>query len=303
MKQYATNFIDSVLTALKKKFIAENSYLKQAGIIFLLGKLYFTDDIAIGLKLRTTGEEWMSFKAFLNDIKDDVQYQDISLMLYHLYTESFFRFTIKSKRLALDYGTPENVNEDMMDPTKSIVFWKDIQEDLIKMQYTDVAELKQLAEIRDEALKPFDDLLPEKVSINEALDSFETIKDTVSKLIIGSPKKASRKVIIQTCREYMNQSHHDDRNLAGDSDVDYESVLTTALSKTSKKKNKKANSNTESKKKRKEKSKKSQRGDEGDESENEYKQLTRRLGFTSQRVMQGIGVFGACSEKLKKCYE
>lgn len=252
-----------------------------------------------------TGEDWASFKAFLDDIQADQQFQDIQLMVLHLYIEGFFRFTIKCKKLALDFGTPENVTEDVIDPTKSSLFWKDVQEELIKMQYTDVAELKQLAAIRDKALEPFDDLLPEKVSINEALESFETIRDAVSKLSIANPKKASRKEMIQTCKDYINQSHHEVRNLEGDSDVDFESI-TSELSKLSKKKKKRNLKSTDEAKKRRKRSKKLQppaQSTRDDESENEFKQMSRKLGFSTQKLMLGIGSSGTCSEKLKKYYE
>jgi hypothetical protein len=206
------------------------------------------------------------------------------------------------KKLALDFGTPENVSEDVMDPTKSSLFWKDIQDDLIKMHHTDVAELKQLAEIRDKALQPFDDLLPEKVSINEALENFETIKEAVSKLSVSSPKKTSRKVMIQTCREYINQSNTDERNLAGDSEAESIAEL-SGFSKNKTKKNSKQSDASKRKKRKTKNQRQPAQDEESGASEDEYRKITKRYGYTSQKFMQGIEAFGNCSEKLKKCYE
>lgn len=303
-----TKFIDSVFIALKHKFMLENSSrLKQAGIIFLLSKIYFTDNIAINLKLRTTFEEWEFFKSFLTEIKEDPQYEDICLMFYHLYTESFFRFTIKSKKLALDYGSPSNAAENVIDFSKSAAFWKEIQDDLSRMQHTDVVELKQLAEIRDKALEPFEELLPEKVSINEALESFESIKEAVKILSSANPKKTSRREMKQTCKDYLNQSIQE-KSLASESDLDYESVSNEVSKMTKKKRNKNLKKQTQTKKS-KQKPKKSQvQLQEEEEAESgasadEFRQMTRKIGYTSQKVLQGIGAFGSCSEKLKLCYE
>lgn len=251
--------------------------------------------------MRTTGEEWKCFKAFLDDVKDDVEYQDICIMLYFLYTESFFRFTIKSKKLALDFGTPETTAKNLIDPAEATIFWKEVKNDLIKMQHTDVQELKQLAEIRDKALKPFDELLPEKVSINEALESFEMLSDAVTKLSAVSPKKTNRKEVIQTCKDYIIQSRgfNEDRNITGDSDADYESITNDAT--TSRKKKKRSNKNQSKKKNKKQQSHVDEV--ESGVSDDELRQLSRKHGFQTQKILMGMGAFGFYSDKLKKYYE
>lgn len=276
---------------MKKKFLKETSLLKRSGLIFLFCKIYFTDDVAIKLKLRVTGEEWDIFKKFLNDIEDNESFLDIRLMVFHLFTENFFRFTIKNKRLALDFGSPNN-HPEAIDPTKSRAFWSDIQEEILKMEYTDIVELKQLAQIHNEAQKPLEHLLPEKVSIDEALEGFEALKECINKISFESPKK-SRKEIIDSCRDYINTQ----QNLASDNVLVIDEGLESDTDDVSKKSRK-------SKSKRKRDARKALKRKEnplGDSEEDNHKTGRKLLGMQSQKNI--LSAFDGSAAEIKKVYE
>lgn len=293
-------FVDNTLIALKNKFLTETSQLKKAGLIFLLAKIFFTDSVGFKLKLRVNAEEWKTFKDFLNAVKSN----DIRLMIYHLFTENFFRFALKSRQLALDFGAPENIREfEIIDSSHSRTFWKEVSDELTRIEHTDLVELKQLAEIRDEALKPFEHLLPEKVSIEDAINNFMVIKECVETASTESPQKASRREVIQSCKDFINQpgaSSSQLKSILVDvsdlSESDCNKPLTSARRKhvikrsPRKKKNQRKEANKEVE-------------EESETSENEFKKMTQRIGFTTQNILQGIGTFGSCSDKLKKAYE
>lgn len=252
-----------------------------------MSKVFFTDDVATTRKLRVNGEEWQVFKLFL----DTVSSEGIRLMMFHLFTEKFFRFTIKSKKLALDFGQPESGREnenEVIDARQSRTFWKDISDELIRLEHTDIAELKQLAEMRDEALKPFDDLLPEKVSIDDAIENFMIIKQCVNNANTESLKKTSRKEIIQSCKDYINQPNSSALKsiLVGVSDLS-ESDCSKPYTTTTKQKivrtRKKPNQPKVIK-----------------EDENDSEDSENELGKLNQKV---LGTFATCSEKLKKAYD
>lgn len=279
--------MDQSLIELKKKFLKEKKILRQAAIIFLMSKLFFTDDVAMEIKLRITGDEWDVFKKFIADIKGKQEYESSLLMTFHLYTENFFHFTLRSKKLALDYTTQDHEDEDNgIDLSHSRAFLQEITEEIIKMQIN-VTELKQLAQIRDEVLKPFEDLLPEKVSIEDALESFEEIKECINQLCCNSPKKVSRKEIIQSYKEYKNQPTTSSFNL--ESGTDAESGTESAT--TSKKKKRKID------KRKLRKSLKATQVDEDSDSERDFK------GNLPKKTFQGLGMFGEHSEELENEYK
>lgn len=262
------------------------------------------------MKLRLSGEEWGSFKAFLDNVKDDGDFINVCIMLYHLYTESFFRFTVKTRKLALDYGAPENaLSNELIDTTKSKVFWKEIQDELQILQHTNVEELKQLAAIRDEAIKSFDDLLPEKASIDETLETFEAVQNAVKKLSVESPKKATRREMVQTCKDYLHHPPNDStvafRGLQIDevnTNIDIEGITDEVTKKKRKRKNILVKKQTRSKKRRPQKSaKKPQDVLESGGSESESQKVNKKrmpYGFVTQKHM-----LENCAEKLKQFYE
>ena len=290
-------FVDNTFIALKNKFLAETSQLKRSGLVFLLSKIFFTDSIGYKLKLRLNAEEWKVFKSFLNTVPSD----DIRLIIYHLFTENFFQFTLRSGKLGLDFGRPENIREfEMIDSSHSRTFWKEVSDELTRIEHTDLVELKQLAEIRDEALKPFEHLLPEKVSIDDAINNFMVIKKCVETASLESPQKASRREVIRSCKDYIGAGSSELKSILVDvsdlSDVDCNKPLANATKRkhVTRRSRKKANQRKDANKEVEE---------EAETSENEFKKMTERLGFTSQKFHQGIGTFGSCSDKLKKAYE
>lgn len=289
-------FIDETFIALKEKFLKETSLIKRSGLIFLFCKIFFTDDVAIKLKLRINGEEWDVFKKFLSDIEDKESFMDIRLMIFHLFTENFFRFTIKSKRLALDFGSPDNITkETIVDSSKSREFWSQIEEEILKMEYTDIVELKQLAQIRDEVLKPFDHLLPEKISIDEALEGFKALKECINKISFENPKK-SKKEIIESCRDYLNQQNQNqctnDNMLVIDEELESD-IEVTKKSKKIKEKNIKRKSERKMVLKKKE--------NLLEQSEDDSTISKRSFGVQSQRNM--LSTFVNFETELKKSYE
>lgn len=296
-------FIDNALIALKYKFLNEKSELKKAALIFLFSKIFFTDETGNLTKLRVNGEEWQVFKTFL----DTVNCEDIRLMMYHLYTEKFFRFTIKCKKLALEFGSPENAREyEVIDSNQSRHFWKEVSDELTRMELTDIVELKQLSKLRDKALEPFEDLLPEKVSIDEAIDNFMIIKECVINMSEERPKKTSRKEVIQSCRDFINQPGSNESSSAirsiienvgelseSDFNMPYKSTRPKLVKKRAPRMNTKPPKEVI----------KDDDDDDSEASENELREMNKRIGVSSQKMLQGIGTIGIFSEKLKKAYE
>lgn len=284
--------------ALKNKFIAEkDSHLKRSAIVFLMSKIYFTDDVANQIKLRITSDEWNFFKSFIDDIKDQQQYETTKIMFYHLFTENFFRFTMKNKALALDYGTPDgerlaiNANDDSM-------FWKDIRREVEILEKCDLDELKQLNELREESIKPFEQMFPEKRLIAEALTNFEMLKNVISEPSEAGSSKITRKEVSQACRDFLNTPNYASTQreieiVEVDWNSDYEpSQSTNSPPKGAKRKTRKS-------------TKAAARNLSSSDSDNEkeFKKMNRSLGYQTQNVMRGIGAATNFSEKLKKCYE
>lgn len=169
--------------------------------MFLISKIYFTDDVATNLKLRVIKEEWEEFLNFFNSVKFDEEYQDVCIIFCHLYTENFFRFTMKSTPLALDYG--ENQQTSAYDVSSTTTFWNELSSDIKKLDQVDVEELKQLGDIRSQAIQPFEETLPEVVNISEIFDEFGDIEQTVVKFKESGAAKKSRKEVLQVCRDYL----------------------------------------------------------------------------------------------------
>lgn len=242
--------MDYTMQALKRKFIEEKSNLKKAALIFLLSKLYFTDETAAHLKLRIINEEWLVFRQYIKDIKNDLEYTNICLMFYQLYTESFFRFTLKIK--ILDFGTEENLRENFDDIScESTQFWNTVENEIKRLEHVTMNEIKQLCEIRDEIIQPFDSVLPEKISIDEILEEFSAFKLNIDRLK-QTDLSISRKEVLQVCRDYMKKTtagRINSKNLANltDDEIDFEALNSVSIRTNKKKKSVNAQKSVKSK--------------------------------------------------------
>lgn len=192
------NFIKSF------RFLDEKSNLRKSAIIFLISKIYFTDDVATNLKLRIIKDEWKQFLQFFNSVKQLEEYQDVCIMFCHLYTENFFRFTMKSIVLALDYG--ENQQSNVYDISSTTIFWNELNDDVKNLNQVDVAELKKLDELRKQAIQPFEESLPEIVKVSEIFDEFTEVEKLLNKFKEGEKTKKSRREMLQVCRDYLKTS-------------------------------------------------------------------------------------------------
>lgn len=296
-------FVQASLVALKNKFLIEKSTIKRAGIIFLISKIYFTDDIANLLKLRIVQDEWIVFTEYVESIKNKTEYEAVKIMFFHLFTENFFRFTMKNKALALDFGTPEDRTEALVDNCRDATFWSEIRRDLEVIGKSDIVELTQLNNLREKAREPFKDLFPEESMLTEALNEFETIKYALKEPAeVAATAKVSKKEMSRACRSFLSSSSTGQslsqievEEIDWDSDMeDFEPTSTVISEK--RKKRREANR----RKKTKQAPQKNLSSSDSD-SEREFKKMNRTLGYNSQNVMKGLGA-GVFSEKLKQCY-
>lgn len=238
-------FIDLTLIALKKKFIDEKSNLKRAGLIFLISKIYFTDEIAISLKLRIEQDEWNVFKAYIKEIRNDIEYQNICLVFFQLFTENFFKFTLKNTQMALDNCSQLRAQvyskyDDIL--SSSTPFWTSIENKIKCLDQVNVAELKQLSDIKEEEVEVFDAILPEKVYIDKVFEEFSALKTYLDKSK-QNKKPVSRKEMTAACRDYLKSSRTDKRTASifeSDEDINLlENMFTSSRRRKSSRKAKK----------------------------------------------------------------
>jgi Small nuclear RNA activating complex (SNAPc), subunit 1 len=295
-------FVEAAFVALKNKFLAEKSSMKRAGIIFLMSKIYFTDDMANMLKLRITNEEWIVFKEFIEKIKDKKEFEAFKIMFYHLFTENFFRFTMKNKVLALDFGTPDNEMETQVNSNNDVKFWSELRREVEVLEKSEVVDLIQLNAAREEAIEPFKKMFPETSPLSEALDEFETLKTAIkAPLEKPAPSRVSRKEVSQACRDFLKSSgagsvlsQIEIEEIEWDSDMeDFEATSSKSVKKKKRRDTKRQN-----------KTKQTRLQDTStseSDSEREFKKMNRNLGYSTQNVMKGIGAANF-SDKLKQCY-
>lgn len=289
------------LVALKKIFLNEKDPLKRAAIIFMISKIFFTDETANLLKLRTTCDEWEVFKKYLEEIKSKPEYLSIQIMFYQLQTENFFLFTVRNKALALDYGSVDNDMEVYTDGMKlDEILWREIKHDLRSLEQSEI-DLKQLNSIREEAMKPFDKMFPEKDLLAQALTEFSTVKAFLTETKKPTePVKVSRKEVSQACREFLKTSgggsmykEVEVEELEWNSDLE---PTTSEISKISRRKRPKVAP-------KRIKAPASPCSSSSDsEAEKDFLRMNRSLGYHSQNVMKGIGAIENMSNKLKQCY-
>ncbi|CRK88529.1 CLUMA_CG002251, isoform A [Clunio marinus] len=306
-KNVVIQFVESTLVALKKKFISETSPVSRAGIIFLLSKIFFTDDIANLLKLRITSEEWEEFKNYINTIKHLPDYEKTRIIFYQLFLENFFKFTMKNKALALDFGNADEKKDPQEFYEKEDLLWNDIKDEISTIQHTDVVELNQLMKLREECIKPFEEKFPEKNTIEEVLNDFETIKSSVNTQIIdksSTSKQLKRGEIIRQCRSFLNASSGPS-SIIGEFEVDEIYFDSEEDSPTVSKKRKRMKKNFKQSKNKKETIKieeNSSSDSDSDGSAKDFKHMNRSLGYHSQNVMKGIGAT-INLDKLRSCYD
>jgi hypothetical protein len=232
----------------------------------------------------------MHFKKFLSDIKEHKEYDDVRLMIYHLFTESFFRFTIKNKLLALDYGTPENEHKDNFDFTSAAIFWKEIDEEISKISNIDIVELRKLFQLREGVMKKYEKILPEVDIMSQVLSEFDEFRESLEKFKRKDSDKVNRREIFQVCREFLkapSASSVSQNNIESDSDLD------TTLAEKQKNKRKKTNKSPE-------KSKTMECSSSEDEPNKQH--LLRTRACTTQKMTKTINAFEN-PDKLRQCYE
>jgi len=126
-------------------------------------------------------------------------------MFCHLYTENFFRFTMKNITLALDYG--ENQQSNVYDITSTTIFWNEMDDDVKKLDQIDIAEIKKLNDLRNQAIQPFEHSLPEVVKVSEIFNEFTEVEKTLNKFKEAETSKKSRKEVLQVCRDYLKTNN------------------------------------------------------------------------------------------------
>jgi hypothetical protein len=82
------------------------------------------------MSLRLTNDEWKTFKTFLDDTKDLAEFEAIQIMFFHLFTENFFRFTIKNETFALDFDSNENELDESDKSHRDTNFWNQIRDEV-----------------------------------------------------------------------------------------------------------------------------------------------------------------------------
>lgn len=206
---------------------------------------------------------------------------------------------MKNKALALDYGEVDKDPGIKIDPNEDVLFWSDITKEIKTLDRNDIAALLELEALRNEAMEPFDSMFPERSSINEALEEFETLKEIVFPQNDEVPAKATRKQVSQQIKNYFKSSgpsgSMDDQFDSEDIDMHSGTETETEKKKTRKNRRKKAGNSKKIEERRDSNSSESEDG-------NNFKRMVRSLGFNSQNVMKGIGV-ETFSEKVKRCYE
>lgn len=260
----------------------------------MLCKIYFTDDIANQLKLRITCDEWEEFKCFNSDIKDLQEYEIIKIIFYQLFTEGFFNITMRNKRLALDYGSP--IEDDIpVYGDQNQVFWNEIREEIQLLEKTDVAELKQLNEIRQNASLPFKGIFPEQNLLSQALQEFDAVKDLIqaSQTSKSPPPKVSKMKTKKISSKFSSAKSsvifkNEDIKIENDS----ESEITSPETKKRRQQRKGVTVKQET-----------SGHSSSSEGEEDFRRMRRTMGCESQNVMKGIGASENISDKLKKAYE
>lgn len=254
------------------------------------------------LKLRIVSDEWNVFKEFIEKIKDKKEFESFKVMFFHLYSENFFRFTMKNKALALDYGTPDGEMETQAGSNRDAIFWNDIRREVEVLDRSEVVDLMQLNALREEAIAPFKKMFPENSQLSEAFIEFEMLKTAIeAPTEAAGSSRVSRKEVSQACRDFLKTSgagsalsQIEIEEIEWDSDLeDFEATS----SRSSKKKRRK-----EAKRQKRAKQTRHHNASSSDsDSEKEFKKMNRTLGFCTQNVMKGIGA-GIFSDKLKQCY-
>lgn len=173
-------FIEGVLIALKNRFLGEEETVKRAALIFVISKIYFTDELAIDIRLRITSMEWDVFSSFIEMSKLNSAYLPTYIMINHLLAQNFFKFTVKNKSLALESGSPEVDTNLQVDLVRDRLFWDDLKHELEILDKRNVIELRQVELIHNEVMKPYEDLFPQTNDLSDALEIFEQVKKEVN---------------------------------------------------------------------------------------------------------------------------
>lgn len=252
------------------------------------------------MKLRITNDEWTVFRSFMDELQGLTEYETVRVMFFHLLTENFFRFTMKNKALALDFGTNDSEVDESIDASRESKFWSDLRGEIYAMEKSDLVELKQLNELREEAGKPFDKMFPERGDFSEVLEDFETLKAATNSKSSEATSKVTRRGMSQACRDFLKAAGAGSlvrtieiEEIEWDSDV-AESFETPNTNQPAKSKRSKRQAATSKKRKQNELSSSS-----SDDSDEDSKKIIKS-GQSHVKQIIGLEKF---PEKLKKYYE
>lgn len=312
----AHQFIDGIFIALKNRFLSESETVKRAAIIFLLSKVYFTDEMANSLRLRITAMEWDVFSSYIEMSKQNPQYLPIFIMINHLLSCNFFSFTVKNKYLALESGAPEVDANYQVDLMRDRVFWDDLSREIEMLEKCKIVELKQLESIHDKMMKPFQELIPESRDLKDALEIFNEIKKNVLESQPEPTPNLSRREALAVCDTFIKSQNSKSRTLRtkydyydememseSDDIISEEFEIPSTSSKKSKKRRKEKTRGRKSNKKSP-KEKKTNKGDSTSDSESDTNnsELRKITISNHQSVINGISV-EKYSQRLKECYK
>lgn len=248
--------------------------------------------------LRVSSDEWKVFDEYIDRLKDLEEYQTIRIMFYHLFTENFFKLTVKVQVLALEFGNPSNDTKSQLDSTQENIFWNNIRNEISNLENNEIVDLINLNTIRKEAIKPYEAMFPEKGLLEEALNEFEMVKqlDQKPRDVQKPPTRITQKEVSQACRDFLNVS-------SAARQMQIQQINLDEDSQPSSSKKPKGSKNRKEEKRKTVEELELNSSDSDSDSEKEFKRMNRSLGYNSQNVMQGIGASKHFSEKLKKCYE
>lgn len=298
---------------MKNRFLSEQETVKRAALIFLLSKIFFTDEFANKIQLRISALEWEVFTSYIDMSKQNSQYLPIFIIINHLLSCNFFKFTVKNKQLALESGAPEVDSNYQVDLMRDRMFWDDLNRQIEILEKCKIVELKQLESIHDEMMKPFREFIPESNDLKDALEIFNDVKKNISEAQSQPDPlpNLSKKEALAVCDTFIKSQnlskikptrtkYNYDEDMSESDDVisDFEIPST---SKKSKRKNNKTRGRKSNKKTQETKTRKENSTSDSDSDTNNL-ELRKVMSSNHQSVINGISV-EKYSQRLKECYK
>ena len=153
-KWRALEFVEEAIYLIKKLFITKKTHLEKSVLLFLLYKLYMTDNYVKILKIRVDIEEFAEFKKFIKEIEELSNFNEIKFMFWYLVSKDAFSYVSRSYVLGLDIyttktGQQQEENEHTID---SMLFWKDLKITCNQLKNYNIQELKDLDSMHNNAV-------------------------------------------------------------------------------------------------------------------------------------------------------